>query len=53
MPVHTEEKSFFTEDDYREYLARRGYIGLREIDGYRNVDNMDDLRPNAIYRGVS
>ncbi|XWS22684.1 hypothetical protein CRYUN_Cryun29cG0057400 [Craigia yunnanensis] len=53
LPVHTEEKIFYTEDDYREYLARRGYTCLREIDGYRNLDNMDDLRPNAIYRGVN
>lgn len=53
IPVHTEEKIFYTEDDYREYLARRGYTGLRDIDGYRNVDNMDDLRTNVIYRGVS
>ncbi|KAB2031858.1 hypothetical protein ES319_D05G332900v1 [Gossypium barbadense] len=53
IPVHTEDKIFYTEDDYREYLARRGYTGLRDIDGYRSIDNMDDLRPNAIYRGVS
>ncbi|KAL4347189.1 hypothetical protein GQ457_17G014050 [Hibiscus cannabinus] len=53
IPVHTEDKIFYVEDDYREYLARRGYTGLREIDGYRNIDNMDDLRTNGIYRGVS
>ncbi|GKV14684.1 hypothetical protein SLEP1_g25516 [Rubroshorea leprosula] len=53
IPMHTEEKIFYTEDDYREFLARRGYIALREIDGYRNIDNMDDLRPGAIYRGVN
>ncbi|GLT86602.1 hypothetical protein SLE2022_379110 [Rubroshorea leprosula] len=53
IPMHTEEKSFYTEDDYREFLARRGYIALREIDGYRNIDYMDDLRPGAIYRGVN
>ncbi|XP_039059827.1 trihelix transcription factor GT-1-like isoform X5 [Hibiscus syriacus] len=53
IPVHTEDKIFYVEDDYREYLARRGYTGLREIDGYRNIDTMDDLRTNAIYRGVS
>ncbi|KAK9019093.1 hypothetical protein V6N11_034132 [Hibiscus sabdariffa] len=46
IPVHTEDKIFYVEDDYREYLARRGYTGLREIDGYRNIDNMDDLRTN-------
>ncbi|GLT38385.1 hypothetical protein SLA2020_126410 [Shorea laevis] len=53
IPMHTEEKIFYTEDDYREFLARRGYIALREIDGYRNIDCMDDLRPGAIYRGVN
>ncbi|OAY32397.1 trihelix transcription factor GT-1 [Manihot esculenta] len=53
MPVHTEEKIFYTEDDYRDFLTRRGWSCLREFDGYRNIDNMDDLRPGAIYRGVS
>ncbi|KAG8475502.1 hypothetical protein CXB51_032320 [Gossypium anomalum] len=53
IPVHTEEKIFYVEDDYREYLLRRGYTGLREINGYRNIDNLDDLRTNAIYRGHS
>ncbi|XP_024635745.1 trihelix transcription factor GT-1 isoform X2 [Medicago truncatula] len=53
IPVHTEEKIFYTEDDYRDFLARRAWTGLREFDGYRNIDNMDDLRPGAIYRGVS
>ncbi|KDP26752.1 hypothetical protein JCGZ_17910 [Jatropha curcas] len=53
MPVHTEEKVFYTEDDYRDFLTRRGWTCLREFDGYRNVDNMDDLRPGALYRGVT
>lgn len=53
IPVHTEEKIFYTEDDYRDFLTRRAWTCLREFDGYRNIDNMDDLRPGAIYRGVS
>ncbi|XVE92229.1 hypothetical protein REPUB_Repub01dG0079000 [Reevesia pubescens] len=53
IPVHTEDKIFYIEDDYREYLVRRGYTALREIDGYRNIDNMDDLRTDSLYRGVS
>ncbi|KAJ6981344.1 hypothetical protein NC653_024676 [Populus alba x Populus x berolinensis] len=53
MPVHTEEKIFYTEDDYRDFLTRRGWTCLREFDGYRNIDSMDDLRHDAIYRGVS
>ncbi|XP_038885460.1 trihelix transcription factor GT-1-like isoform X3 [Benincasa hispida] len=53
LPVHTEDKVFYIEEDYRDFLARRGWTCLREFDGYRNIDNMDDLRPGAIYRGVS
>ncbi|KAJ6351499.1 hypothetical protein OIU78_007423 [Salix suchowensis] len=53
LPVHTEEKIFYTEDDYRDFLSRRGWTCLREFDGYRNIDSMDDLRHGAIYRGVS
>jgi hypothetical protein len=53
MPVHTEEKIFYTEDDYCEFLSRRGWTCLREFDGYRSIDSMDDLRHDAIYRGVS
>ncbi|KAL6186389.1 hypothetical protein ACLB2K_042509 [Fragaria x ananassa] len=51
IPVHTVEKIFYTEDDYREFLTRRGWTCLREFDGYRNIENMDDLRPGAIYHG--
>ncbi|TQD89228.1 hypothetical protein C1H46_025221 [Malus baccata] len=53
IPVHSEEKLFYTEEDYREFLSRRGWSCLREFDGYRNIENMDELRPGAIYRGVS
>ncbi|XP_044489672.1 trihelix transcription factor GT-1-like isoform X1 [Mangifera indica] len=53
MPVHTEDKTFYTEEDYRVFLARRGWTCLREFDGYRNIDNMDDLRPGSIYRGAT
>ncbi|KAH6807280.1 Homeodomain-like superfamily protein [Perilla frutescens var. frutescens] len=53
LPVHTEEKTFFTEDDFREFLSRRCWTCLREYDGYRNIDSMDELCPGVIYRGVN
>lgn len=53
IPVHTEDKTFYTEDDYHNFLGRRGWACLREFDGYRNIENMDDLRPGAMYRGVT
>ncbi|CAF2082921.1 unnamed protein product [Brassica napus] len=51
LPVHTEEKIFYTEEDYRDFLARRGWTYL-QVDGFRNIDNMDDLQAGAVYRGV-
>lgn len=60
LPVHQEEKVSYTEDDYREFLGRRGWTCLREFDGgfrnidgmVRNVDSMDDLQPGVLYRGM-
>lgn len=50
---HTVEKTFYTEDDFREFMRRRGWSCLRELDGFREIDNLDDLRPDALYRGVT
>lgn len=52
IPVHTEEKVFYTQDNFRDFLARRGWVGLREVNGYQSVDSIDDLQPGAIYEGV-
>ncbi|XP_057542580.1 trihelix transcription factor GT-4-like [Amaranthus tricolor] len=49
---HTEEKTFYTKDDFREFMHRCGWSCLRELNGYRNIDNLDDLRPDALYRGI-
>ena len=50
---HTIEKTFYTEEDFREFMHRRGWSCLRELDGFREIDNLDDLRPDALYRGVT
>ncbi|KAL6960470.1 Trihelix transcription factor GT-1 [Sarracenia purpurea var. burkii] len=52
MAVSADVKTLYTEDDFRDYLTRNGFIGLREINGYRTFDNLDDLRPGAMYQGV-
>ncbi|CAL9173791.1 unnamed protein product [Musa hybrid cultivar] len=52
MPVRTEEKTLYTEDDLRDFLSRRGWVGLRELSGFKNVDTLDDLRSGAMYQGV-
>ncbi|CAO2829415.1 unnamed protein product [Amaranthus hypochondriacus] len=51
--AHTEEKTFYTEDDFREFMHHRRWSCLRELNGYRNIDNLDDLRPDNLYRGVA
>ncbi|XP_042058824.1 trihelix transcription factor GT-1-like [Salvia splendens] len=53
LPVHTEEKTFFTDDDFCQFLSRRCWTCLRENNGYRHIDSMDELCPGAVYRGVS
>ncbi|KAL7135020.1 hypothetical protein ABFS83_11G065200 [Erythranthe nasuta] len=53
LPVHTEEKTFYREDDFRDFLSRHGWTCLREYDGFRNVDCLDELCPGDIYRGVN
>ncbi|KAK6930879.1 Myb/SANT-like DNA-binding domain 4 [Dillenia turbinata] len=53
IPVDTYERTFYTEDDFRDFLARRDWSCLRDLNGYRRIDNMDDLRPGAMYRGIN
>ncbi|KAK1319684.1 Trihelix transcription factor GT-1 [Acorus calamus] len=50
--VSPEEKTLYTEDDFRDFLSRRGWTGLREISTFRPIDTLDELRHNAMYRGV-
>ncbi|TVU15482.1 hypothetical protein EJB05_39005 [Eragrostis curvula] len=52
MTVRTEDKTFYTEEDFRDFLSRRGWTLLREYGGYRIADTLDDLRPGAIYQGM-
>lgn len=52
MAVRTEDKTLYTEDDFRDFLTHRGLIGLREINGYTCFDNLDDLRSGVMYQGV-
>ncbi|CAH1420572.1 unnamed protein product [Lactuca virosa] len=52
IAVRTEDKTFYTEEDLHEFLSGRGLSGLREINGYRSFNNVDDLRLGAVYQGV-
>ncbi|KAK6922346.1 Myb/SANT-like DNA-binding domain 4 [Dillenia turbinata] len=51
-PVDTLERTFYTEDDFRRFLTRRGWSGLRDLNGHRSIDNIGELRPGVKYRGV-
>ncbi|KAK6913014.1 Myb/SANT-like DNA-binding domain 4 [Dillenia turbinata] len=51
--VRTEEKTLYTEDEFRDFLTRRGLIGLREFtSGYRIIESLEDIRPGGMYQGV-
>ncbi|KAL5581306.1 hypothetical protein UlMin_013748 [Ulmus minor] len=52
--VRTEEITLYTEDDFRDFLTRRGLTGLRELsgNGFRRIDTFDDLQSGAVCEGV-
>ncbi|MQM09154.1 hypothetical protein Taro_042021 [Colocasia esculenta] len=52
LQVHAEDKTLYTEEDFHEFLTRRGWTALREIGGFRAVESLDELRPGAMYQGV-
>lgn len=58
-PGMAEDKTLYTEDDFRDFLTRRGWTGLREFPGFRNeftafrtFDTLDELRPGCMYQGA-
>ncbi|KAL4192885.1 hypothetical protein AMTRI_Chr06g196530 [Amborella trichopoda] len=52
LSVRTEEKTLYTEDDFRDFLTHRGWTALREFNGFKTVDSLDELRPNIVYQGL-
>ncbi|XP_057852783.2 trihelix transcription factor GT-1 isoform X1 [Cryptomeria japonica] len=46
----TEEKTFYTEEDFRYFLTQRGWCGLREVDGFRTVESLNELFPMRVYQ---
>lgn len=52
LQVSTVEKTLYTDDDLRDLLGRRGWAGLRELGGFRTINNLDELQPGAVYEGL-
>lgn len=46
----TEEKTFYTEEDFRYFLTQRGWSGLQEVGGFRTVDSLNELCPMCVYQ---
>lgn len=46
----TENKIIYTEEDFRDFLTRRGWSGLREVGGFRDIDSIEDLRVGGVYQ---
>ncbi|CAM6098445.1 unnamed protein product [Calypogeia fissa] len=47
---NTESKTLYSEEDFREFLTRRGWAGLREVGGFKDIDSVEELRPGAVYQ---
>ncbi|CAK9273990.1 unnamed protein product [Sphagnum jensenii] len=50
MTGTTENRTLFTDDDFHEFLSRRGWSGLREVGGFRDFNSLEELRPGAVYQ---
>ena len=46
----TEDKIIYTEEDFRDFLTRRGWSGLREVGGFRDIDSIEELRIGGVYQ---
>ncbi|PWA96400.1 hypothetical protein CTI12_AA040210 [Artemisia annua] len=51
VAANVEDKIFYTEDDFRDFLSRRGWKCLEEVNGKRKIDLMDELSSGSIYYG--
>jgi len=49
---NTENKIIYTEEDFRGFLTRRGWSGLREVGGLREIDSIEELRTGGVYEGA-
>ncbi|XP_039159084.1 trihelix transcription factor GT-4 isoform X2 [Eucalyptus grandis] len=47
-----EEKTLYSEEDFRDFLTRGGWICLREVNGYRSISSIEDLHSGVMYEGV-
>ncbi|XP_042493194.1 trihelix transcription factor GT-1-like isoform X2 [Macadamia integrifolia] len=47
--INSEDATLYSEDDFRELLARNGWQSLREVGTYKDVESIQDLRPMAAY----
>eukprot|EP00246_Nothoceros_aenigmaticus_P017352 TRINITY_DN8430_c0_g1_i1.p1 TRINITY_DN8430_c0_g1~~TRINITY_DN8430_c0_g1_i1.p1 ORF type:complete len:345 (+),score=49.75 TRINITY_DN8430_c0_g1_i1:136-1170(+) len=45
----TEPQILYTEDDFREFLSRKGWCGLREVGGIRDIHILEELQPGGVY----
>lgn len=52
LPNHAEEKTFYVQDDFRDFLLRHGFVALTDLNCSKNVDSIDDLHPGEVYQGL-
>ena len=52
LPNHAEEKTFYVEDDFHDFLLRHGFIALKGLNCCKSVRSIDDLHPGEVYQGL-
>ncbi|PKA50069.1 Trihelix transcription factor GT-4 [Apostasia shenzhenica] len=52
LSVRTEEKTLYSQEDFHDFMMRRGWTGLREISSSRTADTLDDVQHGALYQAI-
>eukprot|EP00249_Psilotum_nudum_P013578 c24406_g1_i2 orf=422-1456(-) len=46
----TEEKTFYSDEDFQGFLVQHGWTSLREVGGYRDIETVDELQTLGMYQ---
>lgn len=52
VPIRAEERTFYCEEHFYDFLSRVRWVGLKDLSCYRNVERFEDLHPGELYQGL-
>ncbi len=46
----TENRTLYSDEDFSNFLMRRGWQGFREMGTFRDIYSIEDMHPGAVYQ---